>query len=50
MEEIIKNKAKLYDSNVVDACMRIYKAEGDRAFLQNANSMSEAKPPPTSEI
>jgi putative nucleotidyltransferase with HDIG domain len=50
MEEIVKNKGKLYDSNVVDACVKIYKAEGEKAFLQDANSMSEAKPPSISEM
>ena len=34
MEEIVKHKGKLYDSNVVDACVRVYKAEGEKAFLQ----------------
>jgi hypothetical protein len=50
IEEIVKNKGMLYDSNVVNACKRIYKAEGEKAFLQDANFMSEVKNPSISEI
>jgi hypothetical protein len=34
----------LYDSDVVDACLKIYKAEGKKAFLPEENSLSAAKP------
>ncbi|HPD56440.1 MAG TPA: response regulator [Smithellaceae bacterium] len=43
MEEIIKFKGSLYDSDVVDACLRIYKTEGKKAFLQEENSLSAAR-------
>ncbi len=50
MEEIVKFKGVLYDSDVVDACLRIYKAEGKKAFLQEENSLSAAKPSSAAEM
>ncbi len=50
MEEIVKFKGVLYDSDVVDACLRIYKAEGKKAFLQEENPLSAAKPPSAVEM
>jgi len=34
IEEIVKHRGVLYDSTVVDACLSIYKAEGQKGFLQ----------------
>ncbi|HDQ04823.1 MAG TPA: response regulator [Deltaproteobacteria bacterium] len=45
LEEIVKYKGKLYDSDVVDACVRIYEAEGENAFLQEENSISVDRHP-----
>jgi HD-GYP domain-containing protein (c-di-GMP phosphodiesterase class II) len=33
-EEIIKNRGTLYDPQVVDACLSIYHAEGQKGFMQ----------------
>ncbi|OGP88414.1 MAG: hypothetical protein A2031_10075 [Deltaproteobacteria bacterium RBG_19FT_COMBO_43_11] len=40
MEEIVKFKGKLYDSTVVNACLKIYKTAGKEAFTQTENSES----------
>jgi putative nucleotidyltransferase with HDIG domain len=40
MEEIVKYKGKLYDSAVVDACLKIYKTAGKEAFVQTEDSES----------
>jgi len=34
IEEIIKNRGTLYDPQVVDACLSIYHAEGQKGFMQ----------------
>lgn len=34
IDEIVKHRGVLYDSTVVDACLSIYKAEGQKGFLQ----------------
>jgi len=34
IEEIIKNRGTLYDPRVVDACLSIYHAEGQKGFMQ----------------
>jgi putative nucleotidyltransferase with HDIG domain len=35
LEEITQNAGTLYDEDVVDACLRIYKAEGSKGLLQS---------------
>jgi len=42
MEEIVRHKGKLYDSDVVDTCVAIYKVQGEKAFLQGENSVSDS--------
>ena len=34
IEEIVKHRGTLYDPHVVDACLSIYKAEGQKGFMQ----------------
>lgn len=34
MDEILKNRSTLYDEDVVDACLRLYRIEGQKVFLQ----------------
>ncbi len=34
MDEIIKNRGTLYDEDVVDACLRLYRIEGQKVFMQ----------------
>ncbi len=38
MEEIVRCRGKLYDSAVVDACIRIYETTGKEAFSQTENA------------
>ena len=42
MEEIVRHKGKLYDSDVVDTCVAIYKVQGEKAFLQGENSVADS--------
>lgn len=34
IEELVSQRNTLYDTDVVDACLRIYRAEGQKGFLQ----------------
>lgn len=34
IEEITKHRGTLYDAKVVDICLDIYKAEGQKGFLE----------------
>jgi putative two-component system response regulator len=34
VEEIVKNRGRLYDAVIVDACVGIYKTDGQKGFLQ----------------
>jgi HD-GYP domain-containing protein (c-di-GMP phosphodiesterase class II) len=38
IEEIVKYKGILYDSTVVDTCLKIYKTAGKAAFAQTENT------------
>jgi len=49
MQEIAKYRDVLYDADVVDACLRIYAAEGEKAFLQEGHARS-AQPPSSMEF
>jgi putative two-component system response regulator len=35
IEEITKHRGELYDANIVDVCLGIYQAEGQKGFLQS---------------
>jgi len=34
IEEITKHRGALYDANIVDVCLDIYSAEGQKGFLE----------------
>lgn len=42
IKEIVKYKGILYDSTVVDACLKIYKTAGKEAFAQEKNATGAA--------